>query len=112
METFRGLMQNMLETIHRRRLILNMPFWLGAIIAPISEVVGKLSLGLVPAQITADQVRSLKVDNVVSEGAKGFEELGIAPTAYELILPEYLWRFRPSGQFDAIKDSAKNLRTQ
>ncbi|WP_299935791.1 complex I NDUFA9 subunit family protein [uncultured Pelagimonas sp.] len=110
--TFRGLMEDMLEIIHRRRLIVNMPFWLGTIIAPISEVVGKLSLGLVPAQITSDQVRSLKTDNVVSEGAQGFEALGITPTAYELILPEYLWRFRPTGQFDAIKDSAKNLRTQ
>jgi NADH dehydrogenase len=28
----------------------------------------------------------------------------------EAVLPEYLWRFRPSGQFDAIKDSARNLR--
>jgi hypothetical protein len=25
-------------------------------------------------------------------------------------LPDYLWRFRPSGQFAAIKDSAKNLK--
>jgi NADH dehydrogenase len=25
------------------------------------------------------------------------------------VLPSYLWRFRPSGQYDAIKDSAKNL---
>ncbi len=110
--TFRGLMEDMLDTIHRRRLILNMPFWLGAIIAPISEITGKLSLGLIPAQITSDQVKSLKVDNVVANDAKGFDALGIAPTAYELILPEYLWRFRPTGQFDAIKDSAKNLRAQ
>jgi hypothetical protein len=27
------------------------------------------------------------------------------------VLPEYLWRFRPSGQYDEIKQSAKNLRT-
>ena len=26
------------------------------------------------------------------------------------VLPEYLWRYRPSGQYAAIKDSAKNLR--
>jgi NADH dehydrogenase len=28
----------------------------------------------------------------------------------EAVLPDYLWRFRPSGQYDAIKDSAKNLK--
>jgi NADH dehydrogenase len=26
------------------------------------------------------------------------------------VLPEYLWCFRPSGQYAAIKESAKNLR--
>jgi NADH dehydrogenase len=28
----------------------------------------------------------------------------------EAVLPEYLWRYRPSGQYAAIKESAKNLR--
>jgi NADH dehydrogenase len=28
----------------------------------------------------------------------------------EAVLPDYLWRFRPSGQYDAIKQSARNLR--
>jgi NADH dehydrogenase len=28
----------------------------------------------------------------------------------EAVLPDYLWRFRPSGQFAAIKESAKNLK--
>jgi NADH dehydrogenase len=26
------------------------------------------------------------------------------------VLGDYLWRFRPSGQYDAIKASARNLR--
>jgi hypothetical protein len=56
-------------------------------------------------------VRSLRVDNVVSEGARGFSDLGIKPTASEAVLPDYLWRFRPGGQYDAIKESAKNLRS-
>jgi NADH dehydrogenase len=49
-------------------------------------------------------------DNVVSEGACGFAEIGIAPTSLEAVVPSYLWRFRPSGQYDAIKESARNLR--
>ena len=28
----------------------------------------------------------------------------------EAVLPDYLWRFRPSGQYDAIKDSAAKLK--
>ena len=69
-----------------------------------------VTLGLIPnGMITRDQVRNLARDNVVAPGAKGFADLGIAPTAMEAVLPEYLWRYRPSGQFAAIKDSAKNL---
>jgi hypothetical protein len=60
--------------------------------------------------ITADQVRSLRHDNVVTPGAMGLGNLGITPTSMEAVLPEYLWRYRPSGQYAAIKDSAKNLR--
>jgi hypothetical protein len=55
-------------------------------------------------------VRSLAHDNVVTPGARGFAELGITPTAMDAVLPEYLWRYRPSGQYTAIKDSAKNLK--
>ena len=50
-------------------------------------------------------------DNVVAEGAQGFAQLGIGPVAMTSVLPEYLWRFRPSGQYDAIKESAQNLRS-
>ncbi len=46
----------------------------------------------------------------MTQGAKGFVNLGITPTNMAAILPDYLWRFRPSGQYDAIKESAKNLR--
>ena len=60
--------------------------------------------------LTRDQVRNLAVDNVVAGGAKGFADLGIEPTPMATVLPEYLWRFRPSGQYFAIKASAKNLR--
>ena len=39
------------------------------------------------------------------------KKLGIDPLDMASILPDYLWRYRPSGQYDAIKDSAKNLRS-
>ncbi|MEY1557168.1 complex I NDUFA9 subunit family protein [Yoonia sp. R2331] len=109
-DTFRGLMQRMLDVVQRRRLVINMPFWMARIVASVSGAVQFLSLGIVKAPITGDQVKNLAVDNVVSEGAKTLADLGIQPTAMEAILPDYLWRFRPSGQYAAIKDSAKNLR--
>ena len=108
--TFRELMTQMLEIIRRRRLILNMPFWFARIMAGLFRVGNILSLGIVKAPITADQVESLKVDNVVADGALGLPDLGITPTSMEAVLPEYLWRFRPSGQYAEIKDSARNLK--
>ncbi len=108
--SFRDWMQVMLGVIHRRRLVVNIPFWIARLMAGAFGLVRSLTLGLVKGPLTKDQVRNLAVDNVVAEGAKCLADLGIAPTAAASVLPEYLWRFRPSGQYDAIKDSAKNLR--
>ena len=69
-----------------------------------------LSLGLIKGPVTKDQVLNLAIDNVVADDAMGFDALDMQPTAMEAILPDYLWRFRPSGQYDAIKESAKNLK--
>jgi uncharacterized protein YbjT (DUF2867 family) len=110
-DTFRGLMERMLKVIHRRRAVVNIPFVLARIMGFGFDMIEALTLGLIENKmITRDQVRSLGHDNVVSEGAKGLADLGITPTAMEAVLPEYLWRYRPSGQFAAIKDSAKNLK--
>ncbi len=108
--TFRALMEQMLHVIRRRRMVLNMPFGIARIVAFFAGLVQTLSLGIIKAPITADQVANLRHDNVVSASARGFAELGIEPIAMESVLPDYLWRFRPSGQYDAIKESARNLR--
>jgi NADH dehydrogenase len=109
-DSFAGLMRRMLRVIRRRRMILNVPLAIGAVIGAVSDAIARISGGLIPPQITADQVRSLRSDNIVSDGAQGFAALGLTPTAMEAVLPDYLWRFRPSGQYDAIKESARNLR--
>lgn len=111
-EDFRTLMQRMCEVIRRRRVIVNLPFWMAGLMASVFGVVQTLSLGIVKAPVTSDQVRNLRVDNVVSGGEKTFADLGMTPANMGAILPEYLWRFRPSGQYSAIKESAKNLRIQ
>lgn len=110
-DTFRGLMGRMLKVIQRRRAVINMPFFVARIMGFGFDMVQAVTLGLIENKmITRDQVRNLARDNVVSPNARGFADLGITPTAMEGVLPEYLWRYRPSGQYAAIKDSAKNLK--
>ncbi|NGQ91288.1 complex I NDUFA9 subunit family protein [Rhodobacter sp. HX-7-19] len=109
--TFRDLMRQMLQVIRRRRLIVNVPFFAASIMGGAFDLLQAVTLGLFHnGLITRDQVRNLRADNVVSPGAKGLADLGITPTAMGPVLPEYLWRYRPSGQYAAIKESAKNLR--
>ncbi|MEC8669513.1 MAG: complex I NDUFA9 subunit family protein [Pseudomonadota bacterium] len=109
--TFRELMQEMLGVIHRRRILLNLPVPIARLMAFGLNVVQFVSFGLIHNNtLTGDQITNLQKDNVVSGDHKGFDDLGITPVATEAVLPDYLWRFRPSGQYDAIKDSAKNLR--
>ena len=91
-------------------LVLNIPFFAARIMAFGFDMAQKVSLGLIPSMVTRDQVKNLRRDNVVAEGTQGFAELGIDPVAMTSVLPEYLWRFRPSGEFSAIKESAQNLR--
>lgn len=110
-ETFRDLMRQMLTVIRRRRLILNVPFFAASIMGGAFDLLQAVTLGLFNnGLITRDQVRNLKADNVVAPGARTLADLGITPTAMGAVLPEYLWRYRPSGQYAAIKESAKNLR--
>jgi hypothetical protein len=45
----------------------------------------------------------LKADNVVSAAAheqgRTIEGLGVIPTTMASVVPDYLWRFRKTGQF-------------
>ena len=68
----------MLGVIERQRLVLALPFWVGTIVGGVFDAVQSVTLGLVPNRIlTRDQVKSLRSDSVVSEGAMGFAEMEI-----------------------------------
>lgn len=109
--TLKALVGKMLGVIRRRRLVLNLPFFAGGIIGSLADFASAVTMGLVPNKIlTADQVRLLKSDNVVAPGARTLADLGITPTDMDAVVPEYLWRYRPTGQFAAITESAKNLK--
>ena len=109
--SFRVLMEKMLLVIKRRRLILNVPFFVARLMGIGFDMMQKLTAGMLKnGIITRDQVKSLRSDNIVGVGAKTLANLKIEPVAMAAVLPDYLWRFRPSGQYATIKDSAHNLK--
>jgi len=91
--SFAELMHLMLREIDRPSFpLVSIPFGLASLQATILE--------LLPGQLlTRDQVLMLKRDNVVSSDAKTLADLGITPTAPEVILQSYLERFRRGGRF-------------
>jgi uncharacterized protein YbjT (DUF2867 family) len=102
--TFKELMEFVLTTIERRRLLVPLPFGLAKLQAAVFELVAKLPLRFLSKPLlTRDQVELLRHDNVVSDTAirdgRTFEGLGITPRSVEAIVPTYLWRFRKAGQF-------------
>ncbi len=109
--TFRALMERMLLEIRRKRVLLNIPFPVANLMAGVLGMAQAVTLGLFTnSLLTRDQVRNLRRDNVVRDGAKGFAELGITPTPMETVIPAYLWVHRPGGQYKAIHESASQLR--
>jgi NADH dehydrogenase len=91
--SFRELMEIVLRETGRRRWLMPVPF-------PLAAVMGQLLQVLPNAPLTCDQVRLLRKNNVVSQGALGFADLGIEPEPVEAIVPRYLWRFRREGQYE------------
>jgi NADH dehydrogenase len=101
--TFRELMDFVLRETGKSRLLVPLPWGVASLIgqaAALTAVVG------VPPVLTKDQVELLKSDNVVSEGAPGFAELGITPRSIEAIAPGYLYRYRKGGQYAATPEGA------
>lgn len=109
--TFRELMALMLKVIQRRRLVIGLPFWIARIVAGVLDIAQFVSFGLIPnAVLTRDQLRNLARDNVVADGASGFADLGVRPVAMKAVLPDYLWKFRPAGQYAELMRTDRKLR--
>ena len=100
--SFRSLMVKMLSVIYRKKLIINLPFWLAKAMCPLILILNKLTFKKIPLLITEDSVKQLKHDNIVSEEYMSFEDLDIKPKSLDLILPSYLKRYRPRGNFSDL----------
>ncbi len=100
--TFKELMQYILQTIGRRRLLVPLPFFVARMKAAF------LQFAPTPI-ITPDQVAQLTVDNVVSQKAideqRTLRGLGLEPEPIEVIVPSYLWRFRKTGQYHTLPEA-------
>ena len=90
--SFKALLALLLKEIGRRRLLVPLPF-------ALAEIQGAVLQNLPVPPLTRDQVRLLRHDNVVAEDALTLADLGIKPTAAELIVPTYLDRYRPGGRY-------------
>src|SRR3954464_10031267 len=95
--TMREIMEIILRVIERKRMLVSLPFGL----AKLKSYFLQFAPGAL--KLTPDQVELLRSDNVVSEAAARagltLQGLGITPDSLEAIAPQYLWRFRATGQF-------------
>jgi NADH dehydrogenase len=96
-QTHRQLLQHVLTYTNRSNPILPLPAGIGTLLS--------IPMGLMPKpMLTADRVTLLGLDNVVSPAAtsegRTLAAFGIAARPLEAVLPSYLWRFSPNGQFD------------
>jgi uncharacterized protein YbjT (DUF2867 family) len=95
--TFREILEKVCEWTQRSPLILPIPFWMAKLPAFFVQF-------LPGAPITLDQVRLLQRDNIVSAEAlrdqRTLEGLGVLePRSAEAVVPPYLQRYRPRGEF-------------
>ncbi len=93
--SFKEMMEIILRETCRKRWLIPVPFAIASLGAALT------SLWPWPP-LTLDQVRLLKTDNVMTKGALGLGDLDIEPDSVEAIVPSYLWRFRPQGQFQVV----------
>lgn len=100
--TFKEVLQLILRETGRRRMLVPLPFGLAMIKAGFLQILPKPLL-------TVDQVRLLKKDNVVSPTASGLKDLGITPTSVEAVVPAYLWRFHPKGEYASAQKETRLL---
>lgn len=87
--TLKAIIEKMLVTIGRKRLIIDLPH-------PVAKIMGSILQFMPGKPLTPDQVILLQTDNVVTGNPI------ITSTSIESIIPSYLWRYRPEGQFNEL----------
>lgn len=105
--TFRELMEYILKTIDRQRLLIPVPFPIASLMGLGGEIAG--ALPFVEPFLTRDQVTLLRRDNVAGAGGTDvglIDAFGVTPESVEAIVPAYLARYRKGGQFAGKRKGA------
>jgi uncharacterized protein YbjT (DUF2867 family) len=96
--TFRQCLEAVLKSTARTNPLVSLPFGVASLIGSVASMIP-----LIAPPITADQVKLLKKDNVVSKEAEAegrtLKDIGIAPTMVSSVIDSYLVVFRPQGQY-------------
>ena len=88
--TFREILAYILKETRRKRPLIEIPMGIARFQASLAE--------LLPTKpFTRDQLLLLSKDNIVTARMPGLAELGVPATPVELIVPDYLDRYRPGG---------------
>ncbi len=82
--TFKELIETLLISINKKRLIVGLPDFISRIQAKIMQLFPNPLL-------TEDQLEILKSDNICSNQYPGFFELGVYTRSVEIILPNYIF---------------------
>jgi NADH dehydrogenase len=90
--TFEQILKRILLETNRSRCLVHLPMWMADLVGGLSPIMPRLP-GRAPL-LTRDQARLLRRDNVVDATAAGLADLGLTPTALELVLPSYLAKYR------------------
>ena len=85
-----------MKITERRRLLVPLPFGLAKLQATFLQFLPKPPL--TPDQVETAEGRQRGLAAAERDG-RTLQALGITPTAMEVIVPSYLWRFRKTGQF-------------
>lgn len=88
--SFKQLLEYIMLVTGKSRPFAPLPISLAKTIAPFTKPFGAFGF-------TADQMHSLKHDNIVDANAKQFAHLHIDPAAMESIVPEFLSRYSKSS---------------
>lgn len=105
--TWKQLLRYTMEEAGRKVPLAHIPFVIAQPLGLITDWVFKI-LPFDPP-LTGDQVTMLTRDNVVGSepGAGTIADLGVTSLeSVEAIVPNYLWRFRPYGQFQTKQNAA------
>jgi NADH dehydrogenase len=95
--SFRDLMEMVLRYTNRKCLLLPVPAGVMSFMATFAA--------LAPGrpQLTRDQVKLLKVDNIATGSVPNLPDLGIDPASIEAIVPEYLRRYQKGGGLQPVE---------